>query len=335
MPHKLPKHVKRVRSKGKDYFYFDTGQRLDGKRIYRRLPDLRDPSFGGALAAMQGHRNRAKPVDIVRVPKLIDLYQKSGEYGDLTASSKRIYDIYLARLASLLPTAPVGELERKDIQVLFDNMGETPGAANMFLAVTASLLKWGRARDYLKTNPCDDIKPHKLGEHKPWPEAILQAALKTKKARVRLLVHLLYYTAQRINDVLDMTWNDVVGDELQVRQRKTGKEYRIPLHKALRDELKRTPKRGLTIVTSATGMRLGEDTARDELKAFVATFGVKRVPHGLRKNAVIALLEVGCSVAETAAISGQSLKMVEHYAKERDRRKLASAAILRWEGNAS
>jgi hypothetical protein len=54
----------------------------------------------------------------------------------------------------------------------------------------------------------------------------------------------------------------------------------------------------------------------------------------LRKNAVNALLEVGCSVPETAAISGQSLRVVEHYAKERNQRKLASAAILRWEGNA-
>lgn len=33
-----------------------------------------------------------------------------------------------------------------------------------------------------------------------------------------------------------------------------------------------------------------------------------------RKNT---LLEVGCAVAETAAISGQSLQMVEHYAERR------------------
>jgi hypothetical protein len=45
---------------------------------------------------------------------------------------------------------------------------------------------------------------------------------------------------------------------------------------------------------------------------------------------VNALLECGCSAAETAAISGQTLQLVEHYAKKRDQRKLASAAILKW-----
>jgi hypothetical protein len=56
------------------------------------------------------------------------------------------------------------------------------------------------------------------------------------------------------------------------------------------------------------------------------------VPHGLRKNAVIALLEAGCSSPETAAISGQSLRVVEHYAKERDQSLMADSAVLKWQG---
>jgi hypothetical protein len=34
--------------------------------------------------------------------------------------------------------------------------------------------------------------------------------------------------------------------------------------------------------------------------------------HGLRKSAVVFLLETGCTDAETAAITGQSRDMVEH-----------------------
>lgn len=59
--------------------------------------------------------------------------------------------------------------------------------------------------------------------------------------------------------------------------------------------------------------------------------GQSATVHGLRKNAVNTLLEVGCSVAETAAISGQTLQMVEHYAKQRNQSVLASAAVLKWE----
>jgi hypothetical protein len=57
------------------------------------------------------------------------------------------------------------------------------------------------------------------------------------------------------------------------------------------------------------------------------------VPHGLRKNAVNALLEAGCSAAEAASISGQSLQMVEHYAKQRAQARLADAAVLKWQGH--
>jgi hypothetical protein len=55
------------------------------------------------------------------------------------------------------------------------------------------------------------------------------------------------------------------------------------------------------------------------------------VPHGLRKNAVNALLEAECSTAEVSAITGQSLQMIEHYAKHRNTAKLASTAILKFE----
>jgi integrase len=53
--------------------------------------------------------------------------------------------------------------------------------------------------------------------------------------------------------------------------------------------------------------------------------------HGLRKSAVVMLLEVGCTTAEVQAITGQSMQMVEHYAKQVNQKKLAESAILKWE----
>jgi hypothetical protein len=43
------------------------------------------------------------------------------------------------------------------------------------------------------------------------------------------------------------------------------------------------------------------------------------------------LLEAGCTDAEVSAITGQSREMVEHYAKQVNQRRLAAAAILKWE----
>lgn len=55
------------------------------------------------------------------------------------------------------------------------------------------------------------------------------------------------------------------------------------------------------------------------------------VPHGLRKNAVNSLLLAGCSIAEVAAITGQTYQIVEHYAAQINRRKLAGGAIVKFD----
>lgn len=53
--------------------------------------------------------------------------------------------------------------------------------------------------------------------------------------------------------------------------------------------------------------------------------------HGLRKNAVIMLLEVGCTEDEVGAIIGMSAAMVRHYAKEVQRHHLAINAMKKLE----
>ena len=55
-------------------------------------------------------------------------------------------------------------------------------------------------------------------------------------------------------------------------------------------------------------------------------------PHGLRKNAVIALLEAGATVHEVSAITGQTPQMVEHYAREVNQEVLADSAMAKWGG---
>lgn len=335
MPPKQLPWIKHVRSKGRDYYYFDTGKMVGGKKVFAKLPHIHEPEFARVYATLRGHRTRAtKTVDRgVTIPVLVDLYQRGDKYAELAANSKRLYDLYLTRLGALLPTAPARAIERHDILLLFDKMGKTPGAANMFLASSGAMFKWAKDRGYIDRNPCDDITPLKVGEHDPWPTPVLVAALASDEPRVRLLTHLLYYTAQRLGDVLKMTWADLRGDQLFVRQQKTGKELLIPLHSALRAELAGAPRASLLIVTAGRAKPMAQVTARKALKDFAATLGADVVPHGLRKNAVIALLEARCSVAETAAISGQSLRLVEYYARQRNQQTLASAAVLSWERN--
>jgi integrase len=335
----LPKHVRRVRAKGKNYYYFNTGMTDKGKVVWKRLPDVRSDEFGGAYAAMLGHRSRRAKPGALTIPQLIDLYERSPAYRDLAKSSQKNYGIYLRHLAKLLPTAPAAEVTRGHMRRLIDKMADTPGAANLFLGTCGALFKWAVGNEHIAASPTKGIPHLKMGEHQPWPMPVLNAALSARDDQVRLLTHLLYYTALRINDALSLTWGNIEGNAIVVRPQKSqrrGQVLRIPLHKALAGELAKLPRKGMVIaVNPNTKRRYSEGVARDLLQEFAAALGAKVVPHGLRKNAVNALLEIGCSVAETAAISGQTLQLVEHYAKQRDQQKLAEAAVLKWEGNAS
>jgi site-specific recombinase XerD len=79
------------------------------------------------------------------------------------------------------------------------------------------------------------------------------------------------------------------------------------------------------------GRPMTESGLRQRIQKWAVDRGYSIVPHGLRKSACNALLEAGCSIAEVAAITGQGLQMIEHYAKERDTEHLSRAAILKFE----
>lgn len=317
-------------AKGKAYYYFDTGKRVEGKKVYTPLPDLRDAKFGGSYAALMGHRSRGPSREVMRTPQLVDLYQKQKEFTKLAESSQKLYGLYQRRLGELLPTAPVAEITRVHMQRLVDNMAHQPGAANAFVRCSRALFAWAKTRGHVTENPAIDLSVPEMGEHDPWPETVVEAALRAEDPTVRLLTHMLLYTAQRINDVLKMTWSDLADGRVRLTVTKTKRQLDIPQHDNLKAELAGRS-RDAFIVCTKDGKPITDQVARLTLQRFTRSLGCETVPHGLRKNAINALLEAGCSVAETASVSQQSLQMVEHYARKRNQSKLADAAILRWQ----
>lgn len=331
-PARIIKHVKRTKAKGRFYYYFDTGQDDDkGKRIWKRLPDPADRTFGATYAAMLGHRSRRANVEQrLTLAKLIDMYQASDEFTKKkAATTRRLYRLYQGELADKLGSGPAQLIERKDIVLLLDQMADRPGAANMVKRAGSAAYAWGRKRGHVTNDPFFEIEEMDTGEHEPWADDVLSAALACDSELARLAVHLLYYTAQRIGDVAAMQWRDIQDGCISVTQKKTGKQLEIPVHEELAKELARHERSLSTIIPGKMGEAKNN---RIRLAIQAACAPVKVVPHGLRKNAVNALLEAGCSAAETAAISGQSLQMVEHYAKRRSQKKLGKAAMLKWQG---
>lgn len=327
---KLPSldHVKFVKRGAKVYAYFNTGQKKDGKAIYTRLPDPASPEFYTQYGNLKSRRD-SRPVKSYTVADLTDEYLKSKEFASKAAGTQKLYRIQAKKIYEAWGKYPVNELTPHWVRFVLDGADWGPGTRNTVVSTLGAVYTWGRKRNKASVEPCKDIDRADIGEHQPWPEDVLEAALASDDATVRLAVHLLYFTGQRISDVLAMRWGDIRGDVLTVTPGKTKrfkKTLYIPLLTGLRAELEATPKTGLTILTGFNDYQL-----RELLQAFTRALGVETVPHGLRKNAVNSLLEAGCTIAEVAAITGQSFAMVEHYAARVNTKQLGSAAMLKFE----
>jgi len=317
-------------SKGKVYAYFNTGRKTSaGKPVYLPLPPYGSPGFFDSYSSFRAGRNRQAEA-VKTVSTLSASYQRSDSFKSLSEGTKRVYLITLRKIIDEYGDFPLEDVTRASVYALLD---EIPGASsrNLFVAVLGVLFRFGRQRDMTEANPVKDIPKFKTGEHEPWPSQVLEAALKSDNELVRLSVHLLYYSGQRLGDALAMRWSDVRNGKIVMRQQKTGKPLSIYMHSALEAELANTAKRGMTIIADAAGKPISPQRVRLALKAFAADMGVTVVPHGLRKNAVNILLTNGCTIPEVQAITGQSVEMVMHYAKQVDQGALGEAAILKFE----
>lgn len=324
-PHKPP-HVKTVKRNGKEYLYFNTGQRrANGNPIYTPLPPMSAANFWPTYTALDSGRKRRETPSYT-VAGLMDDYLASAAFAKLAKSTKANYRLHGGYVKEVWGKYPADGLLSQYVREIIEKNLWGPGSTNMVLAVIGSAYRWGRRNKGLTVNPVRDVDRRELNQHEPWPDDVLDAALACEDREVRLAVHLLYYTGQRIGDVMKMRWGDIRGGHIYVQQQKTGKVVEPPLISDLVAELDRTPREGLTIIHGIPVSRL-----RSKLKAFTLAHGAKRVPHGLRKNAVIAFLYAGCTVPEVAAITGQTHQVVEHYAARVSTRTLGKAAVVKFE----
>lgn len=329
------KHVRFTQAKGNLYAYFDTGKKKpNGRPLYAPLGRFDRPGFYEAYGAMLSAR--AKRARIVYT--IVDFwrdYEKSPAFAGLANSTRKLYSLTGRKICEFLGEFPVNDLAQSDIMDVLEKDIEGSGNYNMFLACLGAMYAWGRSpegRNRTDREPTKDIRRLKSTPYAPWPDEIIEAALQSEDEVISLAVHLLYFTGQRIGDVIAMRWPPKLDDNIiKVVQQKTKKTVWVPFLAELRAKLEETPKRGMTILTNARGGMLKQNWLRETLQEFTRKLGTETVPHGLRKNAVNALLLSGCTIAETASITGQSYPVVEHYAKQINQRTMAEAAIMKFE----
>lgn len=329
-----PLHVHKKAAKGKTYYYFDTGQRKPGgQAILLRLPDKRDPNFGRALAVAQAQRNKRLKIPEARnFEWLVRAFEASPEFKSKAANTKRLYSRHLGYADKFFRSRdgrswPVEVIGSEQVIALRDKMLDTPGKANATLKSLSAMLTWActGGRKFVTANYAKDIELLDMGEHDPWPLLLLDMAL--HDPAIRLPVALLYYVGQRIGDTVKIGPGNVERGAIVVKQEKTGTTVRVPMHEHLKEIIEADAMDGATYLTNEWGKPVTDSGIRQRIQKWARGKGHDIVPHGLRKNAVNSLLESGCSVAEVSAITGQDLRTIEHYGKERDREHLAGQGM--------
>ncbi len=321
-------HVKHVRRGVRWYSYFNTGQKRDGKPIYAPMPPYGSVGFFDSYGAFRAAKTKRQS-PIATVATLADDFEKSARFASKSENTRKLYANQLVKIRDAWGRFPVNDLQPADVRLVLESGVWKAGTHNTVLGVLGLLYTWGRKNDRTTAHPTKDIERMQGGSHEPWPEDVLEAALKANEPLVRLATHLLYFTGQRIGDVCNLRWGDIRDGVLHITPEKTkrfDKRLYVPLMPELLAELAQTPKRGIAIMH---GYDQGQ--VRKALQSFTASLGVRSVPHGLRKNAVNALLEAGCTIAEVASITGQTYQVVEHYAARVNNRKLGQAAMLKFE----
>lgn len=343
---KLPPHVHAVKARGKDYYYFQPyrGTAREGERV--KLPGGPTSTDGTPNAEWwKAYRNcvgePAQKAKSGSFTALIEAYKDSPEWKELAAATQRDYARYLHDIDRAWGRLQVAGVEPRHVLALRDAKAERPAAANFLIRTLSALISWGIPRGYRADNPCRHVRKLRIGEgYAPWTwDHIAHFRDHVSRPELWWAASLALYSGQRQHDDLAMLWSDCADGMMSVVQEKTGKKLRIVMHRDLRAIMTNIPRRATTILTNTKGLpwtsdgfraSWGKELARPQMTP-LREAGL--VFHGLRKSAVVFLLEAGCTDAEVSAITGQSRQMVEHYAREVNQKKLAASAVLKWEAS--
>jgi integrase len=330
----MPEHVHAVkRPSGKISYYYQPFRNTpkEGKRV-RLADDPTSPAFWQAI-----EKARSGP-ETGGMSKMIAAYLASPHFGSRAERTQREYKRYLESIRALWGDLDPRGLKPMHIAELRDQHGKTPAKANNLVRTLGALFAWGIERGFADENPTVSVSRLKGGEYEPWPENIWAVAMQHLRHELRLACIFALFTGQRLGDVLRMQLGDIREGIVTVKQAKTGKTLRIPLHTELQPIVAECRNRGAIFLIAKPE---GTQFTTDDFHA-MWTREMKKEPqgkirksgfvfHGLRKNACIKLFEVGCSEKEVESITGQSAAMVAHYSKRVNQLKLAKSAMEKLE----
>jgi len=201
----FPRNVHRVVSRGREYFYFQSGRGTAhaGQRI--KLPsDPTSPEFWNAIRQAQGI---VGPVPTDTIGALIDAYETAWPSlpRKLSKGTKEQYRRHLKHVRLAWGDLPAASLRPSHVLALIEKIGaDRPCTANNTLDALRAMCRWAMGpRELLERDPTQGVPHFEKGEgHKPWTPEQLKIADDNFTGMLRRAYLLGRWTGQRISDVV-------------------------------------------------------------------------------------------------------------------------------------
>ncbi len=268
---------------------------------------------------------------------LIIEYKRSSEWKSLKESTKRAYETSLSWLMENHGHRNLKGVETRHLQKIIGDLHSTPAAANNLRKRLIALMSLAVMKGVLPYNPALETKAFKLSKEgiRPWTEDDIKQYLKhhTEGSHAHRALVVMLFTGMSRADAARFSWRHIVDGQITYKRLKTettgGVAVTIPIHPQLRKVILETPESHETFLATNKGKQRNVDSFGNEVRKWCNQAGLPECSaHGLRKSLTNRLAEAGATTHQIAAVTGhQSLRLVEHYTRGVERKKLAQTAI--------
>lgn len=288
------------------------------KIIPRSVDDLLTRYYGST-----DFRGKAKDVSLAKRRAVLEVFRKKHGHRLVRDARYDKLDKYIAEVAS----GWVDENGRKH---------GGPFAAETSRKLIRGLFKYAVKLGWRADNPMDFVgyRPKKTSGFHSWTEAEVEQyqacwPLGTKQ---RLAMEICLWTGKRRGDAIRLGPQHVRGDSLFGRDRKTGKEWELPIARQLREAIDAMPvSEHLCFVPSDRGRPYSAASFGNMFRQWCDKAGLPHCSaHGLRKAISRRLAEEGVGNAGIKSVTLHSRDdEVALYVAAADQKRLARASIDR------
>lgn len=306
-------------SNGKTYFR----RRARGVSINQRLPDPKHRHFRRAYRAAE--RQFDALLDPWTVSRVIHEYELDPRFRQLKQSTQRVKNYHLQLINERFGDLLVSEITRHDIYDIRDEFRAFSGKMDATVSQFCALLNFALDRGIITENVASNMRRHREGHLRAWPENVLEKALAAAKPMMHLAIITALESGQRIGDWIRITHQHVESGLVELKQKKTGTQVYIPVSERWRHAIAAVPRGPDTLLYNRFGRPfVTTNTLQNDIRFLMHKIGEPGWTfHGLRRNCTNRLAERGASIHEISAITGMTLPVVMYYTREINRRNLA------------